>query len=256
MTPVWTPVTDRVFVTRVEPHGVNVGLVVGADSALLVDSGNTPEQGRELIESAAELAGVPVSHVVVTHDHDDHSGGVAGMGQVTSIAHENLEAFAPTRQFSMAVAVDLGGQRVEMIHFGEAHTRSDVLVFVPGESVIFAGDLLEEGGDPQVDDTTSLSNWPTVLDGALGASTGATRFVPGHGKVVDRDFAFVQRAEIAMIYSQTEMLIQQGVKVGDAAAATQWPFSAEMLAVALPKAYAELAAKGVEPRTQLPILNI
>ena len=59
-----------------------------------------------------------------------------------------------------------------------------------------------------------------------------------------------------MIYSQTEMLIQQGVKLADAAAATEWPFSAETLAVALPKAYAELAAKGIEPRTQLPIFGI
>ncbi|NHB83803.1 hypothetical protein G7085_01430 [Tessaracoccus sp. HDW20] len=95
-----------------------------------------------------------------------------------------------------------------------------------------------------------------MLDGVLGASTGSTLFVPGHGRVVDRDFAFVQRAEIAMIYSQTEMLIQQGTRLEDAAAATEWPFTAETLAVALPKAYAELKAKGIEPKTQLPILSL
>lgn len=252
----WTALTDRVFVTSVEPHGVNVGLIVGSESALLVDSGNSAEQGRELIESATAVADVPVTRVVVTHDHDDHSGGVAGMGGVASIAHENLTAFHPTRQFSMAVAVDLGDQRVEMIHFGAAHTSSDVIVFVPGENVIFVGDLLEESGDPQIDETTSLSNWPTALDGVLGASTDDTRFVPGHGAVVDREFAFRQRAEIAMLYSQTEMLIKQGTKVEDAASATEWPFTAETMAVALPKAYAELAAKGVEPKRQLPLLSL
>ena len=256
MTPVWTPVTDRVFVTTVEPHAVNVGLIVGDTAAMLVDSGNTAEQGAELLASANERAGVPVTHVIVTHDHGDHSGGVAGMEGVTSIAHENLTAFEPTRGFSMAVAVDLGNQRVEMVNFGDAHTRSDVIVFVPGERVIFAGDLLEQGGDPQVDETTSLSNWPTVLDGVLGASQDETRFVPGHGTVVDRDFAFIQRAEIAMLYSQTEMMIQQGTKLEDAATATEWPFTAETLAVALPKAYAELAAKGIEPKRQLPILGL
>ncbi|WP_231979114.1 hypothetical protein [Tessaracoccus coleopterorum] len=50
-----------------------------------------------------------MTHVVVTHDHDDHSGGVPGMEGVVSIAHENLTAFAPTRPFSMALAIDLGG---------------------------------------------------------------------------------------------------------------------------------------------------
>ena len=58
---------------------------------------------------------------------------------------------------------------------------------------------------------------------------GDTRFVPGHGAVADREFAFRQRAEIAMLYSQTEMLIKQGTKVEDAASATEWPFTAETM---------------------------
>lgn len=178
------------------------------------------------------------------------------MPGLISIAHENLTQVEATRPFSIAVAVDLGGERVEVVNFGDAHTTSDAVVFVPGQSVVFAGDLLEEGADPQVDETTSLSNWPTVLDGVLGATHAGTRFVPGHGAVVDRDFAFVQRAEIAMLYSQCEMLIQQGVQLADAAGATDWPFSAETLAAALPRAYAELAAKGVEPRRQLPIFGV
>ena len=73
----------------------------------------------------------------------------------------------------MAVAVDLGNQRIELIHFGEGHTRSDVIVFVPGENIVFLGDLIEEGADPQVDDTSNISNWPAVLDGALGATNDA-----------------------------------------------------------------------------------
>lgn len=254
MTLEWAPVSERVFVTTVEPHRVNVGLVVGRDGAMLIDTGNTPKQGAELIASATQKAGVPVTHVLLTHDHHDHVGGLAGMGEVTSIAHENLTSVQPTRTFSMAFAVDLGGLRVEALHFGEAHTDSDLLIYLPGENVVFAGDLLEEGADPQIDDRGSLSNWPTVLDGILGASTNETKFVPGHGAVVDRDFAFIQRAEIAMLYGQTEMLIQQGTRLEDAAAATEWPFTPETLAVALPKAYAELSAKGIVPKRHLPLV--
>lgn len=256
MTLDWTPVTDRVFVTAVEPHRVNIGLIVGTEAALLVDTGNTPEQGAEVLASATALAGVPVTHVLLTHDHHDHVGGLAGMGEVVSVAHENLTAVEVGRTFSMALAVDLGDQRVEALHFGAAHTDHDVLVYVPGENVVFTGDLLEEGADPQFDDRGSLSNWPMVLDGVLGASNAATRFVPGHGAVVDREFAFVQRAEIGMLYSQTEMLIQQGTALADAASAVEWPFTPETLADALPRAYAELAAKGVEPRRQLPIFGV
>ncbi|MDO5677651.1 MAG: MBL fold metallo-hydrolase [Propionibacteriaceae bacterium] len=256
MTLSWTPVTDRVFFTAVEPHRVNIGLIVGDDAAMLIDTGNTPEQGAELLASAREKAGVPVTHVLLTHDHHDHIGGLPGLGEIVSIAHENLTAVEATRTFSMAMAVDLGNQRVEFLHFGDAHTDHDVLVFLPGENVVFAGDLLEEGADPQIDDRGSLSNWPMVLDGVLGAANARTQFVPGHGAAVDREFAFIQRAEVGMLYSQTEMLIQQGVKLDDAASAVDWPFTAETLAAALPKAYAELKAKGIEPKRQLPIFGI
>ncbi|GAA4906475.1 MBL fold metallo-hydrolase [Tessaracoccus lubricantis] len=254
MTLDWTPVTDRVFVTTVQPHRVNIGLVVGDREALLVDTGNSPEQGAEILASARAKAGVPVTHVLLTHDHHDHVNGLAGMEGVTSIAHEDLAAVEVTRTFSMALAVDLGNLRVEALHFGAGHTDHDVMIYLPGENVVFAGDLLEEGADPQVDDRGSLSNWPTVLDGVLGAANATTKFVPGHGAVVDRDFAFIQRAEIGMIYGQTEMLIHQGTRLEDAAIATEWPFSAETLAVALPKAYAELKARGVEPKRHLPLI--
>lgn len=256
MTLTWTPVTDRVFVATVEPHRVNVGLIVGDRAAALVDTGNTAEQGTELLTSARERAGVPVTHVILTHGHHDHVNGLAGMDGVESVAHENLTGTQTSRTFSMAWSLDLGDQRLEVINFGAAHTDADAVVFVPGEHVIFAGDLLEEGADPQFDESGSLANWPTFLDGVLGASTDKTRFVPGHGAVVDRDFAFIQRAEIAMLYSMSESLIQQGTSAEEAATAMEWPFTADTLAVALPKAYAELAAKGIEPKKHLPIFGV
>ena len=97
MTLIWTPVTDRVFVTTLEPHRVNVGLVVGDHSAMLIDSGNTPQQGADLLASAAALTGKPITHVALTHDHHDHTGGLAAMSGIESIAHENLTGAAVSR---------------------------------------------------------------------------------------------------------------------------------------------------------------
>jgi glyoxylase-like metal-dependent hydrolase (beta-lactamase superfamily II) len=250
MSVTWTPVADRVFVALLEPHRVNVGLIVGDDGAMLVDTGNTAEQGAEVRSSAEEFAGVPVTH---------HVGGLAGVraaGEVSVVAHENLTSVEVTRALVVAVSLDLGAQRVEIINFGSAHTDSDVVVFVPAASTVFVGDLLEEGADPQFDERTALGNWPTFLDGILGATTASTVFVPGHGAAVDRDFAFIQRAELSMLYSQAEMLIEQGVQLDDAAAAAEWPFGADTIAAALPLAYKELALKGVTPKRQLPIFGV
>lgn len=271
----WRELTPHVFLTTLEPASVNVGLVVGEDRALLVDAGSSPRQGAELLAAANAQAGVPVTHVVVTHNHWDHWFGIAGMPDVTSIAHENLTETAPaaetaakaaelgltelprpTDTFSIAKAVDLGGVRVEIVHFGGGHTGADAFVLAPDEDITFVGDMLEQGQDPQFDETSNISNWPTALDGVLGASREATRFVPGHGDVVERNFGFIQRAEVGMLYGTTEALIEQGVKLEDAPGEAEWPFSEATMAVALPLIYAELEAKGIKPRTHLPIMGL
>lgn len=254
---VWRQLSPRTYLTTVDPHGVNVGLVVGDESAALIDAGNDADQGAALLSSAWKKAGVPVVHVVITHHHDDHWAGLAGMNGVESYGHASLldlQGPAPSDTFHLAKIVDLGGVRLEL-HLGDAHTRSDITVVVADENVIFTGDLLESSGDPQFDETSSVQNWPTVLDGALGVSNQDTLFVPGHGEPVDRDFAFRQRAEISMIYSTAEMYVQQGVPLADAYDKTEWPFGRETLETALPLVYDALAAKGIKPRTQLPILG-
>lgn len=271
----WRELAPGIHMVTCEPEHVNVSLVVGADAALLVDAGSTPEQGAALLASARRITDVPITHVVITHNHHDHWFGLAGMPGLTSVAHENLlaEPSRATREFattiglttlpqpsetlSIAKAVDLGGGvLVEMVHFGGAHTSGDVLVLVPSANVIFTGDMLESDGDPQFDETSNIKNWPTALDGVLGAANASTQFVPGHGDVVDRNFAFIQRAELGMLYGNTEMLIQQGTKLEAAAEASDWPFTPATLEVALPLIYGELEAMGIKPRTQLPISSL
>ncbi|MFV0428215.1 MAG: MBL fold metallo-hydrolase [Arachnia sp.] len=271
----WQPVRERIFVTRLQPHGVNAGLIVGDNEALLVDTGSSAQQGAALLAAAQAQAGVPVSHVMITHAHHDHWFGLAGMPGISSIAHEGLtspdaasevadEAAAngltelpqPTRTFSLAVALDLGNRRVEMIHLGAAHTSSDVYVVVPDQDVIFAGDLIEESGEPQFGPTSSGSNWPMVLDGVIGATTDDTVIVPGHGSVVDRYFAIRQQGDIAMFCNTAESLFEQGVGLAEAVTSAQWPDGAQPREPALSYVYAECERRGIVPKRQLPITAI
>ena len=274
----WRSVSPAIHLCVLQPHGVSVGLVAGEQRAALIDCGSTPEQGATLLERARDLVEVPVSHVVVTHPHHDHWFGLAGMAEVTSIAHEDLlrdpEAEvldaaaaiglsrlpAPDETFSLARSLDLGGVRLEMLHLGPAHTRADIVVVVPGEDVIFMGDLVESAGDPQFGPASDIGSWPKVLDDALGASTEATRFVPGHAPAggeeltVDREFCFRQRAEIAMVQGTVEGLVYRGVTLDNALGSSEWPFDEDTMRVALPLAYRKLAEKGVEPRRHLPLV--
>ncbi|MFT4215613.1 MAG: MBL fold metallo-hydrolase [Micropruina sp.] len=258
-----------------QPAGVNIGLVAGSTGALVVDTGSSPEQGEQIRDAAAAVAGVPVVGAVVTHAHYDHFFGLPAFDDLTTYGHESLiqalgtEAVAidaalvdlepdelrpPNRPLSLARMIDLGDRHVELVHFGRGHTAGDVVVIVPDAQVIFTGDLLEESAPPAMGPDCFLKEWPAALDGILGLVREDTLLVPGHGNPVDRVFAFTQRAQISAVYGQVEHLIGEGVKPDDALAVGDWPFDADTIAAVLPTAYAQLAAEGKVPRTRLRLL--
>ena len=73
-----------------EPDAVNLGLVVGADAALLVDTGSSPEHGRAVRATVAGVTDRPLIGAVVTHWHYDHAFGLAAFADLATIGHESL----------------------------------------------------------------------------------------------------------------------------------------------------------------------
>lgn len=253
---------DRVWRTVSQPDDANVVCIAGDERAMLVDAGGTPEVGAAVLASARELVGLPLEHVVITHQHHDHWHGIAGMTGVETIAHESIVSddtpaeLRPSRTFSLVVPLNLGGRFIEIVHFGHAHTPSDIVVVASDPDVAVVGDLLESAGDPQFDEDSKIGEWAVVLDSVLGATKRDTVFVPGHGEPQDREFAVLQRAEIEGLYSTAYSLIERGVRLEDAYDEAEWPFSVETQRRALPLVYDQLAAQGVRPRTQLPIRGV
>jgi glyoxylase-like metal-dependent hydrolase (beta-lactamase superfamily II) len=59
--------------------------------------------------------------------------------------------------------------------------------------VVFAGDLIEESGDPAIDADSDVPAWPATLDRLLALGGPDAIYVPGHGSVVDAEFVRRQR---------------------------------------------------------------
>ncbi len=277
----WRQIAEGVHVARLQPESVNVGLVVGDERVLLIDTGSSPEQGRQLAASVRKLLGRGVDVVVITHWHHDHWFGLAGFEDVQSIGHASLigrvtsseveeaaaelgfdadDVVAPNDTMFLAKMVDLGSRRVEIVHLGSGHTDGDVIVNVPDAGVIFTGDLFETAGDPHFGDDCVVREWPLALDGVLGSSREDTLFVPGHGEPGDQADVFDQRGSISMMFSLIEDLVLRGTKleqalhsVDTADPADEWPFTLDTVRSAMPVVYAELAALDITPRTQLPL---
>ncbi|MGC3953491.1 MAG: MBL fold metallo-hydrolase [Propionicimonas sp.] len=267
-------IADGVFVAVAEPASVNIGLVVGKQSALVIDTGCCPAQGAAIRRAAEAVAQVPVRAVMVTHWHWDHFFGLAGFAGMPSYGHATLDDWlqsdglavsaaevgvpvrdlvGPTHPFSLAKVIDLGERRVEMVHFGRAHTDGDVVAIVPDANAIFAGDLLEQSGPPAFGPDCHPKDWPSAVDGILGLVDEHTVVVPGHGGTIDRMYAFDQRARISGLYGQAEHLARRGIRLAEAYPAGEWPFPEEVVREALPIIYQELAADGIHPGRHLPL---
>jgi glyoxylase-like metal-dependent hydrolase (beta-lactamase superfamily II) len=225
----WIEAADGVLVRRNQELDLSVGLVLGDESCLVVDTGGDAGQGAELAAAVREVTPLPWQ-VVLTHSHFDHSFGTEAFAPCAVWAHRRCHAdlvatgeqqreqwaqhyrergepevadriaavrlVLPDRLVDDDMELDLGGRRVDLRHFGPGHTDHDLVVHVPDAGAVFAGDLVEEGAPPQFDDAFPQS-WPTALDGILALD--APIVLPGHGSPVDRAFVRDQRTELALV---------------------------------------------------------
>lgn len=224
----WEQLTRQVSRCRLPFCDVTVGLVHGGGEVLLVDTSTTLLEARAIAEDVVALTGREVGHVLLTHNHFDHILGhsvFAGARTycspevVTTMATQGpqlraeavrhgadaedvdraIEALAAPRDSTAAAVVGLGDVEVRISHPGRGHTDHDLIAVVTGtdRTVVFCGDLVEESGDPCVDEYSDLSAWPAALERVLATGGQGAVFVPGHGAVVEAAFVRRQAAWLA-----------------------------------------------------------
>ena len=183
----------------------NAGFVVGTDAVTSIDATSTERRTRALLGAIAGVTSQPVTTLVNTHHHGDHTNGNCLFADATIVGHRNcrtgvlaqhigglepvfgpvdwgdLRITAPSVVFDDRLTVFAGDREIQLHYIGTpAHTTGDVVAWLPAERVLFAGDLVFNGGTPFV-----------LMGSVLGAldalervrAFGATTIVPGHGPV-------------------------------------------------------------------------
>lgn len=237
-------IAPGVHVRRHEELNLNCGLVVGQERALLIDTRSYHEHGMELLAAAREVTDLELV-VVNTHAHYDHCFGNSVFRDSQIYAHvgaaEELRRSGEdqreqvvahlrrTQRGDMADAmaateivlpfylveedtpIDLGGRTVELLYAGRGHTDHDLAVAVPDAGVVFAGDLVEEGADPAMEDSFPLE-WAQTLRvlADKDPAAGAELWVPGHGDVVDRAFVLEQADVLAELATRCAEVVSHG----------------------------------------------
>lgn len=239
----WQEIGDRVFTRHFEFLDQQIGVVLGGADVLLIDTRASPAHARVIVDELRQLTPNPVSIVVDTHWHWDHSfgnsifrpasiwghvraaerlrrEGAAAIREVSEgmpeISAELAEVVIdpPEHTFEDRAAILIGDRVVELSYQGRGHTEGDIAVAVPDAKVLFAGDLIENGSPPSFGDSYPI-DWPATVEQLLPLATGAV--VPGHGAIGDRAFlddqlaAFRGLAELARQVHEGSLTIEAGI---------------------------------------------
>ena len=188
--------------------GSNTGILIGKTGVIVIDAGTSADSAKERLAEIAKLTPKPITHVILTHSDGDHVNGVAGFpASVTIIAHEGNKkeqqaalaaggrgAPPADRLPSQVVtknkdAVTIDGVKLELLHWSPAHTSGDLVVYLPDQKIVFAGDITTGAAyvvqtnrpNPLIhaEKAGSSEGWIMTVKGMLALN--ADQFVPGHG---------------------------------------------------------------------------
>lgn len=207
----------------------NAGFVVTAESVVLIDALGSPALARRLLQEIARITPKPVSHVLLTHYHADHiygaqvfhEAGTRIVAQRKALEYLNsdtarlrlqasLEQLAPwveadthlvgaDRWLDGDTDLQIGGVLFQLRAVGPAHTPEDMVVNLPAQHVLYAGDLVFRSRIPFVGQADSR-RWIAALESVqhfdarvMVAGHGAVSYDPAGDIALTRDYLLFLR---------------------------------------------------------------
>lgn len=190
------PLAPGVFAAKV--NLVWTGWVEMPDGILLIDATAADSSAAALADTiAARSPGKKIRYLVLTHDHVDHLGGarrfldqgailIAQAGKIADI-DSVLERKPAKTDVAVAKKHRFGGaaRPVDVMWLGHpAHSAADLIVHLPVQKILFAGDLVWNKSVPSLlDRDMSVKGWNTSLDSLYAMRAKIDSLVPGHGQL-------------------------------------------------------------------------
>ena len=204
----------------------NAGFVVSEQGVVVIDSLGTPKLGARLIATVRRVTDRPITHLVITHNHPDHSYGAAAFRRlegVTIIAHqgtldyigsEQAESSAAYRRELLgedmagfewvtpdrpvggerfdALRIESGGRRFDIYNAGRHHSFGDLVVHQVDDGILWISDLAFNQrttfmGDGHSQQVLEAQDW------LARSFPRAKLMIPGHGSAQTPPFPMLAR---------------------------------------------------------------
>lgn len=247
-------ISNNVYSNTDGEAGCNVGIIIIEDRIVAVDA-KYPVSGYDFRRSIPTVSDKPVTHLLLTHYHEDHIFGSQAFEDCEIVSHilvkdrveENLKTLwaqanisrliedvrknrpeaapfynglrivLPTKTFKNRFSLD----GIQMVHTG-GHTACSSVVNVSCDKVLFAGDLLFAqsfpwAGDPSADPDEWIEAFKTIL--RMDVDT----IIPGHGPTCDKQEVRIQLKWFEDVRHEMKKLIEEGKSMEEAIRCEGYP---------------------------------
>ncbi len=214
-------------------HNNNLSFVITADGVLVVNAGDNYLLAKALHDEIKKITDQPVKYVVLENGqgHAMLGSGYWKQQGVPIIAHEDAareieeNAFAildtmkrqakekaegtevvmPDKTFKDKMVIELGGERIELLSLGPAHSPGDIMVWLAQKRLMISGDMAFHQRLLPIFEHTDTAAWIETWE--KFSALGANIVIPGHGDPTDmatvtrytRDYLVELRKKVAEV---------------------------------------------------------
>jgi glyoxylase-like metal-dependent hydrolase (beta-lactamase superfamily II) len=239
-------ISDHVYVIPDFNVGAvpNVGIIVGSNATLVVDTGLGPRNGQTVLREVEKVSKNATLYVMATHFHAEHLLGESVFPATAKIIRsraeqKDIDDFGVQPNFAARSAglaelvkdaqfrradeffdsekiLDLGGVRVRLLWYGGTHTNGDTLIYIEGDNVLFAGDVIMNRRFLGFNSaSSSVRAWINSLDKV--APLRPSRIIPSHGEMGDGSLIEKNRTCLVSLQARAAELKRAGKTLDEAA---------------------------------------
>ncbi len=175
------------------------------DAGVVIMDTKVAGTGEAILEQLRTVTDKPVVMIINTHTHFDHTGSNAEFGAVDRIVtHANAKnslmratctpatncdafkgdnaTYLPNVTFDDTRTLTVGGDRINLHHFGGGHTNGDAWIELPALRVALTGDMFSHKGVPFIDTDNggTALGFGDTLNNATAALTNVDTVITGH----------------------------------------------------------------------------
>jgi glyoxylase-like metal-dependent hydrolase (beta-lactamase superfamily II) len=181
----------------IQNQGGNTAVFITANGVVLVDTKN-PNNGQAILDQVKTVTNKPVTHIINTHTHADHTGSnaffpatveivthentAANMKKMKNFAEETTKQGLPDRTFKDKLTLLSGNDAIDLYYFGRAHTDGDTFVVFRNARVLHPGDAFASRAPGLIDAGNGGSGveWGDTITKASKTITNVDTVIPSH----------------------------------------------------------------------------